>query len=521
MTAHGSGIRRALISVSDKRGLVELGRALDAAGVEMLSTGGSARCLREAGLPVVEVADYTGFPEIMGGRVKTLHPRIHAGILARAGVDEAAAAEHDLPPIDLVVVNLYPFDETVKSPGCTLAAAIENIDIGGPTLLRAAAKNHDRVSVVCDPADYPSLIARLPEAPDADRRRALAVRAFAHTARYDGRISRWLSARSDDSAAPDALPPLLDVSLERAGLLRYGENPHQAAALYVERDSRVAGLAGAEPLQGKPLSYNNLLDADAAWRGVGEFDASGAACVIVKHNNPCGAALAPDPAGALARALACDPTSAFGGIVAFNRELDEATAGALAGRFWEVIVAPAFSDAARRVLSARTGLRLITPQPAPPAPLELRAIDGGWLAQTRDRLELDHDRLVVVTRRAPEAGEWRDLKFAWAVVAMVRSNAIVLAREAATLGIGAGQMSRVDASRIAVMKAADQKLSVAGASLASDAFFPFADGLEAAAEAGVRAVIQPGGSKRDAEVIAAADRHGIAMVMTGRRHFRH
>jgi phosphoribosylaminoimidazolecarboxamide formyltransferase/IMP cyclohydrolase len=516
-------IRRALLSVSDKRGLLELGRALAGAGIEILSTGGTCRALAEQGIPVVDVSTHTGFPEIMGGRVKTLHPRIHGGILARAGEDDEAARTHDLPPIDLVVVNLYPFAETIARPGCTLDEAIENIDIGGPAMLRAAAKNHDRVSVVCSPDDYAALIAALPSAPGPERRRALATRAFAHTAAYDGQISQWLAAYHESAAEVQAEagpPPLINLALDRIGPLRYGENPHQQAALYAERDREPRGLAGARLLQGKPLSYNNLLDADAAWSGVRALGER-AGCVIVKHTNPCGAAVGADLAEAYDRALACDPTSAFGGIVAVNRPLDGATAERLAARFVEVIIAPGFESAALEALAAKTGLRLLVPAASDASDLELRRIDGGWLVQTIDRLDDPRSAFGVVTQRKPTDAEWRDLDLAWAVVAMVRSNAIVLARDGATIGIGAGQMSRVDASRIAVMKAADQGLATAGAALASDAFFPFADGLEAAAAAGVRAVIQPGGSKRDDEVIAAADAHDIAMVFTGRRHFRH
>ena len=544
MNSPARPIRRALLSVSDKTGLVELATALADGGVELLSTGGSARALRDAGLEVIDVSGYTGFPEIMGGRVKTLHPRIHGGILARDGVDDEVAAEHAIPPIDLVAVNLYPFAETVADPDCKWAEAIENIDIGGPTLLRAAAKNHDRVTVLCDPADYRAVIDALPHAPSAQMRKRLATRAFAHTAKYDGQISEWLAARTDvvddavddavdnraDDAAPavGALPPRLSLNLDRAAELRYGENPHQAAGLYRERETEPRGLAGATPLQGKPLSYNNLLDADAAWSAVGllgRFNEGPPACVIIKHTNPCGAARGETLEAAYRKALACDPTSAFGGILAFNHDLDRATAEAVAGQFAEVILAPGFDPGALDVLSAKKNLRLISPRVAPEEPAagryELRRIDGGWLAQTLDRVAWDRDAMQVVTKRAPEENEWRDLEFAWASVAVVRSNAIVLARDEATIGIGAGQMSRVDSSKIATRKAAEQGLAIEGAVLASDAFFPFADGVETAAEAGVRAIVQPGGSKRDAEVIEAADRHGIAMVFTGRRHFKH
>lgn len=519
MNVETGRIRRALISVSDKRGLVELGRALAEHEVEILSTGGSARILREHRIPVVEVADFTGFPEIMGGRVKTLHPRVHAGILARAGVDDDVACEHDLPPIDLVVVNLYPFAETVARPDCALEDAIENIDIGGPAMLRAAAKNHARVTVVCDPTDYRAVIENLPAVPDSDARLTLATSAFAHTASYDGQISQWLSGRRDDGE----LPPKLNLSLDRVQTLRYGENPHQSAGLYAERGREPGGLAGSEPLQGKPLSYNNLLDADAAWSGVCTLG-DAPACCIIKHTNPCGAARAGSIAQAYRKALAADPVSAFGGIIAFNRPLDAETAEAVAGQFVEVVIAPGFEPGARQALAGKKNLRLLAPPQSSSsagAGFNLRRIDGGWLAQAPDCLLPGRANFEVVTERAPDEGEWSDLEFAWACVAMVRSNAIVLVRDGATAGIGAGQMSRVDASRIAVMKAADQQIDLAGACMASDAFFPFADGVEAAAAAGVRAVIQPGGSKRDGEVIDAANRHGIAMVFTGRRHFRH
>jgi len=509
-------IRRALISVSDKTGLVALGRALVDHGVELISTGGSARALGKAGLAVTEISDFTGFPEIMDGRIKTLHPRVHAGILARAGVDDETAAEHDLPAIDLVVVNLYPFARTVNEPDCTLARAIEHIDIGGPALLRAAAKNHQRVTVLCDPDDYEQLAASLPLAPDLARRRALATQAFAHTAAYDGQISQWLSSVDDKSA----LPARLNLNLDRVQALRYGENPHQAAALYCERTTGLFGLAGTIPLQGKPLSFNNLLDADAAWSGVNALGEQ-PACIIVKHNNPCGAALGADAANAFERALACDPVSAYGGIIACNRPVDGQLAERIAARFFELVLAPDFDPRARQVLSGKPSLRLMAPQRAGVRATDVRPIDGGWLAQQPDSPAGHDGQWRVASRRAPGQDEWADLEFAWAIAARVRSNAIVLARQGATIGIGAGQMSRVDASRIAVMKARDQGLQLAGASLASDAFFPFADGIETAAAAGVRAVIQPGGSRRDAEVIDAADRHGIAMVLTGTRHFRH
>jgi len=509
-------IRRALISVSDKRGLVEFGRALTEAGVEILSTGGSAKALIDADIEVTEVSDYTGFPEIMGGRVKTLHPRIHGGILARRGTDDNEAREHDLPPIDLVVVNLYPFAETIAREDCGFDEAIENIDIGGPTLLRAAAKNHERVTVICRPDDYLALLETLPEAPGAHTRRMLAARAFAHTADYDGHVTRWLAGQLPNRI----LPRKIQIGLELADTLRYGENPHQSAALYAERGRPPAGLAAARRIQGKPLSYNNLLDADAAWKGANALGPE-PACVIVKHNNPCGAAHGDTLAAAYRKALACDPSSAYGGVVAFNQPVDDATAAAMAEVFTEVVVAPNFEPDALKTLTARKNLRVLAPGDTESAELELRRIDGGWLVQQTDAVAFDRESIQVVTQRAPNEREWHDLEFSWAVVSQVRSNAIVLARDASTLGIGAGQMSRVDAVRIAVMKARDQQAALDGSVLASDAFFPFADGVETAAEAGVRAIVQPGGSKRDEEVIESANRHGIAMVFTGRRHFRH
>ncbi len=509
--------RWALLSVSDKNGLTELGRALSEAGFGLLSTGGSARMLREAGLEVTEVSSHTGFPEIMGGRVKTLQPRIHGGILARRGEDDAVMAEHGIERIDVVVVNLYPFAATVARPDCTLAEAVEQIDIGGPAMLRAAAKNHDHVTVVCDPADYAGLIERLKEGPDLAFRRELAIKAFAHTAAYDGQISQWLAQQT---AGAD-LPPVVNLALDLERELRYGENPHQAAGLYRNRGGTATGLAGCQPLQGKPLSYNNLLDADAAWRGVQALGEQSAASVIVKHTNPCGAAQSESIGEAFERALACDPTSAFGGIIAVNREVDGALARAMRARFMEVLIAPGLTDEAREVFAAKPNVRILTPGHSAPAALELRAIDGGWLVQQADDLRLDESDLEVVTDRAPDSEEMSDLRFAWAAVGLVRSNAIVYAKSRATIGIGAGQMSRIDSARFAALKAEDAGLSLTGAVMASDAFFPFADSIETAAERGIRAVIQPGGSMRDAEVIDACNAHGIAMVFTGRRHFRH
>lgn len=510
-------IRRALISVSDRRGLIELARALASHKVEILSTGGTAASLRKAGIPVREVSDYTGFPEIMGGRIKTLHPKIHAGILARTGIDDAEANQHDIAGIDLVVVNLYPFAATVAQPDCNLDEAIEQIDIGGPALLRAAAKNHSRVTVLCRPGDYPLLIDSLPGAPAESDRLRLATRTFAYTAAYDGQISQWLAAGETDAG----LPPMINLSLEHVLELRYGENPHQAGALYRDRMGDASGLAAATPLQGKTLSYNNLLDADAAWQAVRILgDAS--ACVIVKHGNPCGAAIAGEPGDAFLRAHACDPLSAYGGIIAFNRKLDARTASLIMkARFVEVLIAPEVAADALEALAACPDTRVLTPRSVPQIGPVLRRIDGGWLVQTPDPLQPDGETYTVQTQRSPDEQEAADLRFAWQVVKMVRSNAIVYAREGATVGIGAGQSSRVDAARIAVHKAADAGLDLTGAVMASDAFLPFADTIETAAREGIRAVIQPGGSKRDREVIAACDVHDMAMVFTGRRHFRH
>ena len=510
-----SNRRWALLSVSDKRGLVELARRLDQAGFGLLSTGGTARALKDAGLPVTEVGELTGFPEIMDGRVKTLHPAIHGGILARRDSDAEVMAEHGIERIDVVAVNLYPFAETVARPDCSLSEAIENIDIGGPAMLRAAAKNHRDVCVLCDPDDYRAFTASLPEGPDERGRRELATKAFAHTCAYDGQISQWLSARDADSE----LPPKINLSLDAIEPLRYGENPHQAAGIYRVRGQSAQGLAGCQPLQGKSLSYNNLLDADAAWAGLHSLS-DAPACVIVKHGNPCGAAVGGDVAAAYDKALACDPTSAFGGIIAVNREVDGELSARLLKQFMEVLIAPSVSDQAREMLATRRNVRVLTPGDAAPQPLELRAIDGGWLVQASDDWQTV-PQLEVVTERAPSNAELDDLRFAWAVVRMVRSNAIVYAKNRATVGIGAGQMSRVDSARFAALKAEAAGLSLNGAVMASDAFFPFADSIEAAAERGIRAVIQPGGSRRDQEVIDACDKHGIAMVLTGRRHFRH
>ncbi len=519
-------VRRALISVSDKTGLVDLGQALDALGIELISTGGSARALREVHIPVREVSEVTGFPEIMDGRVKTLHPVIHGGLLGRRHVDQEVMDAEGIAPIDLLVVNLYPFARTVAKPDCTLDEAIENIDIGGPAMLRAAAKNHDRVLVVTEPADYAELIQTLREHGGAtlEMRRRLAARAYAHTARYDGMIADWLGARvGHGDGGPFA--PTLHLGFDRAAVLRYGENPHQGGALYTEPTAPAQGIvATAKVLAGKPLSYNNLADADAALECVKAFHKV-PACVIVKHANPCGVALGDNLGAAYARAFACDATSAFGGIIAFNQTLDAATAKAiLAQQFVEVVIAPDVDPAALEAFSAKPKVRVLATGAWPEQPRPSRnykRIAGGLLVQETDRDTLLVEDLKVVSQRVPAADELRDLLFAWHVAMFVKSNAIVYAREGRTIGIGAGQMSRVTSAKVAAMKAAEADLEVAGSAMASDAFFPFRDGIDAAAAAGVQAVIQPGGSIRDAEVIAAADEHGMAMVFTGMRHFRH
>jgi phosphoribosylaminoimidazolecarboxamide formyltransferase/IMP cyclohydrolase len=520
-------VRRALLSVSDKTGLVELARALHQRGIEILSTGGTARLLAGAGIAVREVASFTGFPEIMGGRVKTLHPKIHGGLLGRRGVDDAVMAQHGIAPIDLLVVNLYPFAATVARPDCTYQDAIENIDVGGPAMLRAAAKNHESVLVVVDPADYPQLLKELDThqgGSDMATRARFAAKAFAHTASYDTMVAAYLDAHTAEPAErPPAFPATLPLIFEKAQDLRYGENPHQRAAFYRDPAARGAGVARATVLQGKDLSFNNIADADTAIECVRQF--AGPACVIVKHANPCGAALGASVLEAYERAYRTDPISAFGGIIAFNRELDAATARAITARqFVEVLAAPAVAAEAAQVLAARPNVRVLVLgdlSGGSTETIELRSVTGGLLVQSRDLEDLVESDLRVPTRRRPSETEMADLRFAWTVCRFVKSNAIVLARERATVGVGAGQMSRVYSTRLAAMKAADEKLVVAGAVMASDAFFPFRDNLDVAAGFGIRAVIQPGGSVRDAEVIAAADEHDMAMVFTGMRHFRH
>jgi phosphoribosylaminoimidazolecarboxamide formyltransferase/IMP cyclohydrolase len=517
-------VRRALLSVSDKTGLVELARALAARDVEILSTGGTARLLADSGLAVREVSGYTGFPEIMDGRVKTLHPKIHGGLLGRRGIDDAVMARHGIQPIDLLVVNLYPFAQTISRPGCRYAEAIENIDIGGPAMLRAAAKNHESVAVAVDPADYPALLAELAAhggCTSAATRSRLAAKVFAHTARYDTMVASYLAGHQESAA--ERFPATLPLVFDKVQDLRYGENPHQRAALYREPMATEPCVATARLLQGKDLSFNNIADADTAIECVRQFE--GPACVIVKHANPCGVAVAGSAREAYDRAHRTDPTSAFGGIIALNRELDAALAAAILERqFVEVLAAPAVTADALQALAGKPNVRVLALgdlSRAPANELEYRSVTGGLLSQTRDTARVAAADLTVVTLRKPTEQETADLLFAWRVCKFVKSNAIVMARDGATVGVGAGQMSRVYSIRLAAQKAADEKLAVAGAVLASDAYSPFRDNMDVAAGYGIRAVIQPGGSRRDAEVIAAADEHGMAMVLTGIRHFRH
>ncbi len=512
-------VSRALISVSDKSGITEFAGALEKLGVEILSTGGTARALRDAGIKVTDVSEVTEFPEIMDGRVKTLHPRIHGGLLGRRGTDEAVMAEHGIAPIDLLVVNLYPFANTINDPSNDVAAAIENIDIGGPAMLRAAAKNHADVAVVVNPDDYGRVLEALGGAGiDATLRRQLAARAFAHTAAYDSAITEYLSKECDEPR----MGPAFSLAGQLSSELRYGENPHQSAAFYADAQNVASSLATADLLQGKALSYNNIADADAALECVRQFDSP--ACVIVKHANPCGVAIAESVAAAYARAFQTDPTSSFGGIIAFNRPVDGALAEQIIEQqFVEVVLAPGFDLQALAVLSKRKNVRVLATgelKALPPA-VEIKRVSGGFLVQDRDDGVPDQSDLKVVTDRQPTEAEWRDLGFAWQVVKYVKSNAIIFCKDLATIGIGAGQMSRVYSTRIAAIKAADEGLQVSGSVMASDAFFPFRDGLDSAAEHGISAVIQPGGSIRDDEVIAAANEHGLAMVFTGMRHFRH
>jgi phosphoribosylaminoimidazolecarboxamide formyltransferase/IMP cyclohydrolase len=521
-------VRRALISVFDKTGVVEFAKRLAAQNIEILSTGGTAKLLREAGIAVRDVSDFTGWPEMLGGRVKTLHPKVHGGLLFRRGhtEDEKQAAEYGIAPIDLVAVNLYPFEATAAKAGLTAAELIENIDIGGPTMLRSAAKNFESVTVVTDAADFERVASQIESAGETTlaTRLELARKVFARTSRYDGMIATELERLSAGSGrvaleAKPVLPEFVHIVLRRQQELRYGENPHQAAALYVPAERAPAGLAAAKQLQGKELSYNNLVDLEAARSLAAKF--KNPAAVIIKHNNPCGAAERETLIDAYLKALACDPVSAFGGVLAFNRAVDTAAAEEVAKLFVECIAAPGFADRAKEIFAAKKNLRLLE-LPAgglePERELQLKRILGGMLVQQPDLGEIKDDDLRMVTKRAPTAEEIHTMRFAWKVAKHVKSNAIVFAKDGATLGVGAGQMSRVDSVRIAVMKA---QSSLAGTVVASDAFFPFAYGVEEAAKAGATAVIQPGGSVRDAEVIAAADRLSLAMVFTGMRHFLH
>ena len=518
-------IRRALISVSDKAGVLEFAQGLAQRGAELLSTGGTCKLLRDAGLKVTEVSEHTGFPEIMDGRVKTLHPKIHGGLLGRRGHDEAVMAEHGIAPIDLLIVNLYPFEQTVAKANVSDVEAIENIDIGGPAMLRATAKNHAHVGVVVDPADYAQVLAELDAAGGLSlaTRRTLALKAFALTARYDAAVAAYLSSVNVDGTR-EVFPAVLGLQMNKVQSLRYGENPHQRAAFYAEAHPPQGSLAAATQVQGKALSYNNLADADAALACVQAFVKP--ACVIVKHANPCGVAVSMDGIGqAYELAYQTDPTSAFGGIIAFNRPLDSTTAKVIVERqFVEVIIAPAADDAAVAAVAAKPNVRLLItghwPESAA-ASFDYKRVGGGLLVQDSDLKLASASELKVVTQRAPTEAEIHDLIFAAKVAKFVKSNAIVYARNRQTIGIGAGQMSRVYSAKIAGIKAEDEKLTVPGSVMASDAFFPFRDGIDAAAKAGISAVIQPGGSMRDKEVIAAADEAGMAMVFTGTRHFRH
>ncbi|HHC6650738.1 TPA: bifunctional phosphoribosylaminoimidazolecarboxamide formyltransferase/IMP cyclohydrolase [Vibrio parahaemolyticus] len=524
-------IRRALISVSDKTGIVEFAQALAERGVDLLSTGGTARLLTEQGIAVTEVSDYTGFPEMMDGRVKTLHPKVHGGVLGRRGQDDDVMAKHGINPIDMVVVNLYPFAETVAKDGCTLADAVENIDIGGPTMVRSAAKNHKDVTIVVNASDYDRVIAEM-DANDKsltlETRFDLAIAAFEHTAAYDGMIANYFGTmvpsygENKEGDEESKFPRTFNQQFEKKQDMRYGENSHQAAAFYVEANPQEASVSTARQIQGKALSYNNIADTDAALECVKEFNEP--ACVIVKHANPCGVALGKDILEAYNRAYQTDPTSAFGGIIAFNQELDAETATAIVERqFVEVIIAPSVSAEAIEVVAAKKNVRLLEcgEWSTKTTGFDVKRVNGGLLVQDRDQGMVRLDDLKVVSKRQPTEEELKDALFCWKVAKYVKSNAIVYAKGDMTIGVGAGQMSRVYSAKIAGIKAADEGLEVAGSVMASDAFFPFRDGIDAAAEAGIKCVIQPGGSMRDDEVIAAADEHGMAMIFTGMRHFRH
>jgi phosphoribosylaminoimidazolecarboxamide formyltransferase/IMP cyclohydrolase len=527
-------ITQALISVSDKTGVLDFARALSAMGVNILSTGGTAKLLADNGVPVTEVADYTGFPEMLDGRVKTLHPKVHGGILARRDFPEHVAklTEHAIPTIDMVVVNLYPFQQAVAKDSCTLEDAIENIDIGGPTMLRSAAKNHKDVVVVCDPADYGMVLAEMKGTTAAagavsyDTKFMLAKKVFAHTAQYDGAITNYLTSLGADKAHATRaeFPQVLNMTFDKVQDMRYGENPHQAAAFYRDLAPAAGALANYKQLQGKELSYNNIADADAAWECVKSLGGLGqqAGCVIVKHANPCGVAIGSDALDAYSRALQTDPTSAFGGIIALNVELDAKTAEAIAKMFVEVLIAPSFSAEALQIMAAKQNVRLLQiPLGTGNNPFDFKRVGGGLLVQSPDAKNVGLGELRVVTKMQPTQQQLQDMLFAWRVAKFVKSNAIVFCANGMTLGVGAGQMSRIDSARIASIKAQNAGLSLAGSAVASDAFFPFRDGLDVVVDAGATCVIQPGGSMRDQEVIDAADERGVVMLYTGMRHFRH
>ncbi len=527
-------ITQALISVSDKTGVLDFARALSAMGVNILSTGGTAKLLAENGVAVTEVADYTGFPEMLDGRVKTLHPKVHGGILARRDFPDHVAklAEHNIPAIDMVVVNLYPFQQAVAKDSCTLEDAIENIDIGGPTMLRSAAKNHKDVVVVCDPADYGLVLAEMKGTSAAagavsyDTKFMLAKKVFAHTAQYDGAITNYLTSLGEDKAHATraAYPQVLNMTFDKVQDMRYGENPHQSAAFYRDLQPAAGALANYKQLQGKELSYNNIADADAAWECVKSLGGLGqpAGCVIVKHANPCGVAIGADAADAYGRALQTDPTSAFGGIIAFNVEVDARTAAEIAKLFVEVLIAPSFSAEALQLMAAKQNVRLLQiPLGEGNNPFDVKRVGGGLLVQSPDAKNVGLGELRVVTKAQPSQQQLQDMMFAWRVAKFVKSNAIVFCANGMTLGVGAGQMSRIDSARIASIKAQNAGLTLAGSAVASDAFFPFRDGLDVVVDAGATCVIHPGGSMRDQEVIDAADERGVVMLYTGARHFRH
>lgn len=520
-------IKQALISVSDKTGVLEFARALSGMGVNILSTGGTAKLLADNGISVTEVADYTGFPEMLDGRVKTLHPKVHGGILARRDFPEHVGAlkKHAIPTIDMVVVNLYPFQQTVARAECSLEDAIENIDIGGPAMLRSSAKNHKDVIVICDPTDYSQVLNELNTNQGEvsyETKFTLAKKVFAHTAQYDGAITNYFTSLGADKqhATRSAYPSTLNLHFEKVQEMRYGENPHQSAAFYRESNPQVGALANYTQLQGKELSYNNIADADAAWECVKTFDES--ACVIIKHANPCGVAVGSSPLEAYSKALQTDPTSAFGGIIAFNRELDGNAAEAVAKQFVEVLIAPSFSEKAKQIFAGKQNVRLLEiPLGNAVNAHDFKRVGGGLLVQSPDAKNVLLSELKVVSKKQPTQQQLQDLMFAWRVAKFVKSNAIVFCANGMTMGVGAGQMSRIDSARIASIKAQNAGLSLAGTAVASDAFFPFRDGLDVVVAAGATSVIHPGGSMRDQEVIDAADEQGVVMLMTGTRHFRH